>query len=151
MPADSIVQGFQTLLDAGLITESTLLGCEEREIVELEHDLGLRLPTTYRKFLKTAGKSAGTFLEGTDFLYSDLKTLQTDAVRLLRECKVLWRPTKADFVFAAHQGYQFLFFDTSKGDDPAVHLFLEGEEGPREVAPSFSSWFMQCALEEIAD
>jgi hypothetical protein len=55
----------------------------------------------------------------------------------------------ADFVFAVHQGYTFLFFRCGGSDDPPVFLYEEGETRFRQVADSFSAWLVGCAQDEI--
>jgi hypothetical protein len=68
---------------------------------------------------------------------------------LLRQSKAKVALDESDFVFAVHQGYQFLFFKSGM-QDPAVFLFLEGEENFEKVAQRFSDWLIGCVSDEIA-
>ena len=70
------------LLQAGLADESAVEGCTEAEIAAIESHYGIRLPGAYRDFLSIMGKSAGSFLVGTDYSFSKLLGLHDDAVRL---------------------------------------------------------------------
>ena len=150
MPDNSIKRAIERLVDSGLVSRTELLGCTEEEITQIEKMAGVRLPAAYRYFLAELGGSAGRFLEGSDFTCSVLSGLRSDAERLLEECGAERRMSPTEFVFAAHQGYQFLFFDCHKGNDPPVCLFVEGEEEAREVSRSFSGWLEGCVEDEIA-
>src|SRR5437660_297312 len=109
---DTIDSAAARLIDAGLGDETAFRGCRDDEIDHLEGSLGVKLPSIYRRFLARMGHSAGVFLSGTDFLFASLPELRQQAERLLEEANVSFRLAEADFVFAVHQGYQFLYFTT---------------------------------------
>jgi SMI1 / KNR4 family (SUKH-1) len=138
------------LIAAGLADPATIRGCRGEEIDRIEKDLGMALPASYRRFLMKMGRSAGAFLSGTDFLLADLGGLRAQAELLLHEAKMGFHLKDTDFVFAVHQGYQFLFFDTAEPDDPAVWLYAEGDVAPRQVFGHFSQWLDACVSDEIA-
>ncbi len=52
------------------------------------------------------------------------------------------------FVFFMHQGYQFMFFRLSEGDDPPVYYYGEGEgqDTFRVLQPSYSA-FLETEIE----
>jgi hypothetical protein len=137
------------LIEAGLAGPATIRGCREEEIGRLEKELGVALPALYRLFLARIGRSAGAFLSGTDFLFADLGGLRLQAEQLLHESKAGFRLSDTDFVFAVHQGYQFLFFDTKESDDPAVWRYEEGDTASRKVFSHFSEWLDACVADEI--
>jgi SMI1-KNR4 cell-wall len=147
---DTIDRAAARLVDAGLADEAALRGCRDDEIDQLEGSLGIKLPSTYRQFLARMGRSAGAFLSGTDFLFADLPELRRQAERLLEEANVSFCLAEADFVFAVHQGYQFLYFTTGQLDDPAVWHFAEGVSEPRCAFEHFSQWLSACTSDEIA-
>jgi hypothetical protein len=149
MTNESIGRAVKRLLDSGLVSESDLAGCSAEDIVKIEASAGVRLPDPYRQFLARMGRSAGAFLEGSDFTYPALMTLRRDAERLLVDSRAGWKLVATDFVFLGHQGYEFLFLDCARGDDPPVRLITEGEEA-REVFPRFSAWLAACVEDEIA-
>jgi len=138
------------LTSAGLVAASQLSGCTEQDIAKIEAKYGIQLPAAYRSFLAAMGRSAGTFFVGTDFLFPDVLTLREQAERLLQECKAKIALGKTDFVFAVHQGYQFLFMKSGESDDPAVFLYEECEEDFRLAADRFSDWLLACVEDEIA-
>ena len=146
----SLVESAVTrLIEAGLAEPATIRGCREEEIGRLEQDLCVALPAFYRLFLTRMGRSCGAFLTGTDFLFPDLGSLRLQAEQLLLETNVGFRLKDADFVFAVHQGYQFLVFDTKESDDPAVWLYEEGDVASRKVFNHFSEWLEACVSDEI--
>lgn len=147
---DTIDRTTARLIDAGLADETTLQGCREDEISHLECSLGIELPSIYRQFLARLGRSAGAFLTGTDFLCAFLPELRRQAERLLEETNASFRLAETDFVFASHQGYQFLYFTTGQLGDPAVWCFADGDSEPRCVFDHFSQWLSACVSDEIA-
>ena len=146
---DLITAAIARLTDAGLVQADQLKGCAQADIETIQAKYDLKLPATYRDFLTFMGRSAGKFLMGTDYLFPDVLTLREQADRLLRECEVKATLGKEDFVFAAHQGYQFLFFNSRSSPDPEIFLYEEGEADFRSVADSFSKWFADCVQDEI--
>jgi hypothetical protein len=138
----------EELTAAGLVTTETLQGCTDDEIAALEQAHGVTLPAAYREFLCVMGRQAGTFFRGTDFLYGDLDGMREAADDLLADDEAD-ELDAADFVFAMHQGYNFLFFRCGISDDPPVLLYVEQEPGVREVANSFTAWLQGAARDEI--
>jgi hypothetical protein len=150
MGNDTVHGVLKQLIAAGLVTSTSVEGCSDQEIEAIEQKLGVNLPGAYRQFLAQMGRCAGTFFQGTDFLYRELPTLRGQAEELLRGCDVGLELNRSDFVFAVHQGYTFLFFQCGRSDDPPVFLYEEAETSFRQVAESFSSWLVGCATDQIA-
>jgi hypothetical protein len=151
MPTNAIKAAVQKLQESGLAALSEIRGSTAEEISKLEAHVGVRLPSAYRSFLRVMGEGAGGFLIGTDWTLPNLFSFKASAKRLLEENNIeasLLSTTM--FVFAMHQGYQFLFFDCAGSADPPVFLFLDGEPGPRQVFGSFSDWLVRCVDDEIA-
>lgn len=107
-------------------TKEVPVPCTEAEVRELEQKVGLTLPLAYKEFLLWMGHSAGGLLVGTDIFYEHLP-LQEAAIELLAENNVTEKLPDTAFVFMMHQGYQFMFFDVSAGDDPPIHYYLESK------------------------
>src|SRR5262245_27771180 len=147
---DSFVDRAVTrLIAAGLAEPAAIQGCRDEEIERLGKESGVALPALYRLFLRRMGRSAGALLAGTDFLFADLASLRRQAEQLLEETKSPFRLKDRDFVFAVHQGYLFLFFDTNESDDPAVWLYDEDDAAPRRVFGHFTEWLEACVSDEI--
>lgn len=149
MSVEVVETAVQRLVSAGLATPERLVGCTPEQLAELEHMAGGPLPAAYRVFLHRMGQSAGDFMRGTDFLYPTLLGLRKGAEALLQECGCTWQLAVTSFVFASHQGYQFLFFDRAAGDDPPVQYYLEAEPSAREVFASCSAWLTSCVADEL--
>ncbi len=116
------------LIKSKLVSENELLGCTHQEIIQLEQQLGVKLPKAYQEFLMLMGKEAGQFLRGTDCFYQHLLDLQEAAKDLLKENHVTQLLPNDAFIFLMHQGYQFCFFRLSQGEDPPTYYYCEGEE-----------------------
>lgn len=138
------------LLQSGLANKANLQGCSTSEIEKLEAASQVVLPGAYKEFLCAIGKSAGEFLIGEDVFYSDILNLRGYADELLAESQAGFVLPKSAFVFLMHQGYQFLFFDTASGEDPAVFHYMEKEAQPKEVFTNFSKWLNAILDDEIA-
>jgi hypothetical protein len=139
------------LKESGLAAPGEIHGCTPEQISALEAQTGVKLPSTYRSFLRMMGEGAGEFLVGTDWTFRNLVGLKGTAERLLKRSRVEAAPLSVStFVFAMHQGYQFLYFDAAASADPSVFLFLEGEAAPRHVFAKFSEWLNSCVDDEIA-
>lgn len=137
------------LVDSGLVGAADLKGCSEMELAELEKRHGGSLPLAYKTFLLALGCEAGGFMEGTDFLFRNLTSLRHEALNLLKECNADLELGPRDFVFAAHQGYQFLYFNSEESENPGVFYYLDGEETSEKIASSFTEWFAQVVEDEV--
>ena len=123
-----------------------VISCSPQEITALEKRLGCALPAAYREFLEWMGQSAGGFLKGSFCFYKDLFTLKNDADRLLKDNRIWAKLPKDAIVFWMHQGYQFLFFCASEGEDPPVHYYNEAEHKNGWVKgryPNFSEFMIR--------
>jgi hypothetical protein len=151
MPENAIKSAVAKLKESGLAAPAEIRGCTADQISALEVQTRVTLPSAYRSFLRMMGIGAGDFLVGTDWTFRNLVGLKAAAGRLLKRSRVEVAPLSAStFVFAMHQGYQFLYFDATASADPPVFLFLEGEAAPRQVFGRFSKWLNECVDDEIA-
>jgi hypothetical protein len=136
------------IIDIGMATTDNVRGCTDEQISKLAAKFKVTLPESYKEFLKAMGVSAGDFLVGSDLYYADLPNFRRSAQRLLRRRGWPFHLRPKDFIFLNHQDYQFLFFDTTAGDDPPVLRYIEGQVGPEEVDKHFSNWLVRCVQEE---
>ncbi len=143
----AIQQAIERIVTSGLAAPREIGGCTEGELQELERLVGLPLPPVYGDFLRAMGHGAGGFLQGTDLWFADLGDINEAAVELVEEAEDVSLPDSA-FVFAMHQGYQFLFFVASGAADPEVFRFVE-EDGIATVATTFSAWLRRAIEDEI--
>jgi hypothetical protein len=132
----------------GMAASDNVIGCTEKEIAQLESTYAVILPASYKDFLKKMGAGAGYFLHGSKLYYPELITLKKSAEQLLKDNDNPFTLGKEQFVFLNHQDYQFMFIDTTSGDDPPVCRYVEGQTGPEEVDKHFSSWLRRCISDE---
>jgi hypothetical protein len=149
MYKDRTEQAIRLLIDSGLATGRDIKGCATLEIEQIESTYQIRLPPAYVSFMTRMGRGAGKFLEGSDFLFPAPLSLRAEAEALLTESDAKFSLKKTDFVYLAHQGYQFLYFGTDPLDDPPIYLYVE-QETPKQVYDHFSEWLLACVDDEIA-
>jgi SMI1-KNR4 cell-wall len=116
----------QQLIELKLTLPIEQVGCTRDEVILLEQQLRISLPTAYQEFLLSMGHGAGKFLQGSDCFFQHLLSLQEWAVELLKENNFPKKLPDDAFVFYMHQGYQFSFFRLSEGDDPPTYSYCEG-------------------------
>lgn len=138
------------LVKAGVADKGTIIGCSTEEIRTVQKELGVKLPRSYREFLRVMGKSAGTFLDDLRWKHADLPQIRLLAEIHLQEtyglCEAQLKLKKTHFVFSLRQGDFFLYFETNVGNDPPV---LNSESG-NTYFPSFSSWLLAVVEEEVS-
>lgn len=140
---ESIQQLASAIVSSGIARPGELTGCTPEEIASLERKFGIKLPELYRDWLRTMGRSAGHYLQGSDAFYPALLELRDWATELLAENGNPFSLADDAFVFLMHQGYQFLYFRTgSQNPDPPVMYYFEGK--PQSQAwPNISGYFQQ--------
>lgn len=109
----------------GRVTTTRVQSCTEEEVRLLEKNLNCRLPDAYREFLLWMGHGAGAFLQGTDIFYKHVPKIQGWAKELLAENGFPVLLPDDAVVFMMHQGYQFMFFRVSEGDNPPIYYYHE--------------------------
>ena len=144
-----LLELIEEMVKSELASPDEIIGCSDAEVQGIESTFELKLPSRYTQFLKKMGKCAGWLLEGSDAFYPEILTCRDTAEQLLAEEKSTFLLSKSRFVFLQHQGYQFLFFDTTCGEDPPVFRYLEGDKIPTKVADSFSEWLRSTIIAEI--
>jgi hypothetical protein len=123
--------------------------CTEEEVLLLEQQLHLSLPTAYKEFLLTMGKGSADFLVGSEFLYQDLPGLQEVAREMLVEDAFPQAFPEDGFVFFMHQGYQFNFFRTSEEANPPIYRYYEGKD--QQTFPLIYPHYTDFLLTELRD
>lgn len=123
----------------GIAEPGQIKGCTDREVAELEEKINIALPEIYKTFLLKAGHKAGKFHVGTDMFYRHLFNLREFAEELLEENNVDLTLPKTAFVFLMHQGYQFLYFDSTL-KNPPIYGYNEGNEGPQLLYKKFTDF-----------
>lgn len=132
------------LIKAGIAQPSQIRGCSTHEVSGLESKFEGRLPHSYKLFLLTMGHGAGKFFEGTDIFYPNLQKAQQSAEELLADDGNPFELSNYDFVFASHQGYQFMYFNIDdQNEDPPVFYYMEGGQVAQKKWHSFSDFLLK--------
>lgn len=129
----------EQLVTSGIVSATDIRGCTQREIEDLESQVGASLPIAYKQFLLAIGHQAGAFLRGTDVFYDQIAALTDEARVLLAENGLQDALPEDAFVFYMHQGYEFGYFRISEGADPPVYQYVEGSGPPKSAWPSFTA------------
>lgn len=138
------------LIDAGLATPESFVGCTEEEIDSIESRFSIHLPKAYRDFLLEMGRDAGNFLVGMDYTFPQLFEFRNWAEQLLQEAGSPFRLPANAYVFLSAPGGSVLFFYCDDDDDPPVFIFVEGEQEPRKLDERFTEWVRGAADDHIA-
>lgn len=140
----------QRLVNAGIATLAQIRGCTSEEIEEVRSGANGRLPEAYEIFLRTMGRGAGRFLEGTDIFYPDTLSIRDGAEELLREDRAPFELSASDFVFCSHQGYQFMYFRLDdSNEDPPVYYYIEGSGFTEKKWDHFSLFLLKAVEDQI--
>jgi len=144
---ESVKYAVDRLTQTGLTDSDTLVGCSREAIGELQTKLNVQLPASYIDFLQSMGRMAGEFMVGTDYSIDRLVSFRDAAEKLFRAKGLSF--AESEFVFASHQGYTFLYFNTACGEDPPVLMLTESESLPTQIAQSFSEWLRMAVEDDI--
>ncbi|MCC7085001.1 MAG: SMI1/KNR4 family protein [Pirellulales bacterium] len=140
----------QQLIEAGVATPESFVGCTLEEINSIESHFSVRLPKAYRDFLLEMGRDAGDFLVGMDYTFPLMLGFRDSAEDWLRESGSVFKlPTNA-YVFFSDPGGAFSFFYCDGEQDPPVTVFIETELEPRRLFEHFSDWVRGVAEDQIA-
>ena len=131
------------LVNVGVSSYNLIQGCSNEEIEYLENYTTHPLPETYKQFLIHMGHGAGKFFEGTDIFYKTIFENRIAANELLEEDQSNFKLAETDFVFASHQGYQFMYFSLCENADPSVYYYIEGAKLPHKKWERFSEFLIQ--------
>lgn len=143
MDNKSMINLSKRLIGAGIALPHEIKGCSTTQLEEVRGFAKTALPSMYENFLSIFGNGAGQFFVGTDIFYPDILTNREAAEDLLKEDQSSFQLTPSDFVFACHQGYQFMFMPLSDLDnDPPVYYYMEGSEGPVKRWEHFSEFLL---------
>ncbi len=131
------------LVSFGIATDSQIQGLSKSEIDQLELYAMSPLPEIYKEFLTTMGRRAGAFFQGTDIFFESIINNRVAAVELLEEDRSDFKLSQNDFIFASHQGYQFMYFHLNENDDPPIFYYDEGEKYPYQKWDKFSDFITE--------
>jgi hypothetical protein len=146
---DFILEIATFMVEAGIATSSTLLGCTEREIEELQSSHPGKLPASFTAFLRKMGYSAGEFMQDCAIGINTWDENHQVADALTADPRCQWRFANTILPISQYQTFQLLFIDASQGDDPEVLHYMEGHSRPVVVGPTFTSWLRECVLGDV--
>ncbi|QQP98184.1 SMI1/KNR4 family protein [Lysobacter enzymogenes] len=134
------------IASAGLDQKTPISGLDDREVNLVEGAQGVRLPSTYKTFLRECGRSAGLLCYDANFFYPDIEVLKQNLGDLIEEEGVDFQLPDKAFVFSAYQGAQFQYFICDGNDDPPVYRVFD--DGSVEAVSDSFSEYMRKTVEE---
>lgn len=148
LPIEARCEAFvDRLIRTGVAAPGEVRGCSDDEIDDLESRYGVRLPRSYRLFLRRMGQAAGRLGEcPDDLLYP--------AARKLAGMRGELRHLPADFivVFEGMELPWYLGLRCQGEDDPPVYYF-DFEDEVVVIQRTYASWFdfLDVLLEEAIE
>ena len=132
---------YKRLIESRWATSIQIKGCTEEEIIFIEHKYKIKLPESYKLFLRMFGHGCGYIMEDIDVLYDRILN-ETEYVntRVFAEGDKLKMLPANIFVFASRYGEQFLFFDTDLNEEDPPYYYYYWEDGEEIVKYDESMW-----------
>jgi len=135
---DEVTQELMLVLRAGGVIG---VECDKWQVRDIEQQLEVQLPASYKAFLLLAGSGFAAF-EGSHYAVEDeLQELQKVGRRVLQ--KDGGELPSGAFVFFVHHGYVVRFFLLNDGNDPSVYEYVQGWAPIKQLAARFSEFVLQ--------
>lgn len=111
----------QRLLAVGVVAEKEFKGCTEQDIAELEEQHGVKLPESYKIFLRRMGRGSGQFLKSDHwFVFYDNLTCGLGG-KYQDEDVLGFKLPENYFVFASRLGdFHIFFVADGRNNDPPI-------------------------------
>lgn len=149
--SNAIIKLKNKLIDCGLATEETIIGCSEDEITLLQENENIkRFPKMYHEFLRLMGEETGKFMPYTNQKLYQLFDERYWTNHELRLLNIKFQLSEYDFVFMyIPEGYAFWYFNTKdQNDDPPVYEYREDDEESKLISERLTDFLHKLADEE---
>jgi hypothetical protein len=140
----------------GVAGPDELGGCSEAEIQALEQRYSVRMPSSYRSYLKTMGHRAGRLFDSDHWVASYAEVLRLtqeereSAARDEADASHLEEILGADgLVVLERLGEQFYFIRCNESDDPPVRYFENDDWETKVAYPSVLAWLDDTCAEVV--
>ena len=119
------------------------VGCQNKEIAEVEHQFGFQFPQAYRQFLLWMGKDVTGLFIGSNWYLKDI-VQNTECLKdLLAENRVTFDLPAHYLVFFSHQGYMAAWFALpNESEDPVVYYYNECEMDKPRIEGTFTEFLL---------
>jgi hypothetical protein len=136
LASESMAELVKELLDKRTATATSIRGCSDAEIAELEYKYGVRVPDTYREFLRRLGHRAGRLVTSEFNIYYPDVMQMTAMYREYCAEAAHWpqdetRPIElpsGQLIISNRYGEQFLAIECSGQEDSPVYYFNEWQD-----------------------
>jgi hypothetical protein len=128
------------------IASADVSPCNENEVSQLEAEMMLFFPASYREFLLLCGKRLGKVIWDDRFYYPFQPSMKEEALGMLThygfDTSII---ADMGIVIQTHEGYAYHFIRVDEGDDPPVHLVMNDGVVHLE-SERFSTYFYNQAI-----
>ncbi|MBS1956405.1 MAG: SMI1/KNR4 family protein [Cyanobacteria bacterium SZAS-4] len=140
------------LIEAGIASDDTVFGCTDSQIANIESTFKIKLPESYKAFLKVMGVEAGDFFDEYGLFnipsIEAIEETRKDARSFVLEYAN--RDLKdSDFVFAESGRVTYLWFDTTAGPEPPIQMLDDGDAEVKTPFQSFLEFLNIVAAEQL--
>ena len=147
MKMKSIEELAEMLIQSGIATPETIVGCSESEIAAVENHFNVRLPSSYKAYLRIMGKEMGDFGTNVIMTYPGIMNLcRRNAQDIAAKKQFDLLPEH--FVFLSDPDV-FMFFDTREEDPATYRLDIVADDKPLLVGNSFLEYLTSFVNDEI--
>lgn len=132
---DQITQKMQK---RGIAAHGDLVGVCDKEIAQLESELNISLPASYRHFMRSMGRSAGFLSPWMALYFDDLKEIQQQFQQLNAQLSNPLQLTQSTLLIAQCEHY-FDAIDCNQSDPEILRMDLSDNTGKQAqvIAESF--------------
>ena len=122
-------------------------GCTEEEVMELEGQLGVKFPRSYREICLILGEQAAfSLIDESSFEFPEYEKMRKGVEKIILNSAPDFTLDKSMFIVGClMQNGIFYFLKLNEGDDPPIYRYQEGDKNYKMVAESCSSFIQQQA------
>ncbi len=147
---------YLSLLEKNKLKIGNTLGIDNNQVIGIENEFQLKLPSSYKEYLISFGTNCGNLLASYYMTYPSLVDNKTDAIEMLNfddRKSDIEKPAIKDsyFFFGQWQGYVFYFFDCAEDtEDPTVYILTDSPK-IEKYKDSFSEFIYDEGLKPLLE
>ena len=128
------------------------IGQTELSILKFEEKIKMKLPNSYKQFLRYLGAGNITIFDSQDYSIQGFHTASDEIQQFFEDLEDQNEFLKDKVVFSCWQGYEFFLFSNYNYDDPKVYyMSLNDDEKSLYIFEytSFSNWLLNLTLDSL--
>ena len=132
------------IFELGLAAPEELVGCSDKEISYVEEKYQVKLPESYKEFLRTMGKRFGRLVDTNEYRidYDSVITMTEEEQKFIDECKaegenIADLPNNTIIILGRSDNTQFYLIEAQGNTDSAVFYYNSDTEVVEKEFDSF--------------